>query len=370
MNFAFQILKTDQSGARRGILKTPHGELQTPFFQTVATRAAVKAALLSEEVRALGGQILLSNTYHLHLRPGEQVVQALGGLARFEGWDGPTLTDSGGFQVFSLGGTKVTEDGVEFQNHLDGSKLFFTPEKSIQIQNALGADFIMAFDECTPYPCTKVYAKENLVRVTRWAERSQKAHANQAQWLLGIVQGSVYKDLRQESARQLVALDFPAYAIGGLAVGEPAVEMYDMLETVNQILPSAKPRYLMGVGTPENILEAVERGVDFFDCVMPTRNARHGTVFTATGSINLKRAEYIQDEKPIEVDCDCPTCQNFSRGYLNHLIRSGEELGKRLATVHNLRFYFRLMQNIRKSIEASNFASFKADFLKKYQEKC
>ncbi len=363
MTFNFE-LKTKSGEARRGVLTTPHGELQTPFFQTVATRAAVKAGVMPHEIRELGGQILLSNTYHLHLRPGEDLVQEFGGLAKFEGWNGPTLTDSGGFQVFSLGGTKVVDDGVHFQSHLDGTKLFFTPEKSIQIQNKLGADMIMAFDECTPFPCDRKYAEANLERVTRWAEQSLAAHKNKNQWLLGIVQGSVYPDLRKKSAQQLVALDFPAYAIGGLAVGEKSETMYEMLEATLPELPSEKPRYLMGVGTPENLLEAVERGVDFFDCVMPTRNARHATLFTRDGKINLKNAKFIHDERPLEV------APQFTYGYLHHLFRNDEALGQRLATMHNLKFYFDLMRDIREAIEQDNFANFKSEWLARYNNQC
>jgi len=363
MKFNFKI-KNQSGQARRGVLQTPHGAIQTPFFQTVATRAAVKAGVMPHEVRALGGQILLSNTYHLHLRPGEDIVQEFGGVAQFEGWDGPTLTDSGGFQVFSLGGTKVTEEGVHFQSHLDGTKLFFTPEKSIQIQNKLGADLIMAFDECTPFPCSREYAEANLARVTRWAEQSLKAHQNKNQWLLGIVQGSTYADLRKRSAQELVALDFPAYAIGGLAVGEKPEIMYEMLEATLPELPTAKPRYLMGVGTPENLLEAVERGVDFFDCVMPTRNARHATLFTHEGKINLKNAKFMHDQRPFEV------APQFTYGYVHHLFRNGEALGQRLATMHNLKFYFELMGEIREAIEADNFADFKAKWLARYNNQC
>lgn len=369
MPFSFNLLKTDPSGARRGQLQTPHGEIQTPFFQTVATRGAVKAGLMPSEIRSLGGQIILSNTYHLHLRPGDELVRDLGGLAKFEGWDGPTLTDSGGYQAFSLRDKKITEDGVLFKNHLDGAKLLFTPEKSIEIQNNIGADMIMCFDECTPYPCDETYAKANLERVTRWAERSKKAHKNPNQWLLGICQGSVYKKMRKISTEQIVSLDFPAYAIGGLAVGEPAHEMYEMIEVANSVFPKNKSRYLMGIGTPDNILEAVERGVDFFDCVMPTRNARHGSLFTLDGQIKILNNKYQTDNTPIELECDCPCCQNFTKAYLNHLFRTGEELGKRLATIHNLRFYFRLMQGIRKSIDEGNFASFKKSFLARYKIK-
>lgn len=363
-------LKNTNGKARRGELKTAHGTLQTPFFMTVGTQAVIKGGLTAQDIEDLKGQIILSNTYHLHLRPGEGIIKKMGGLHGFMNWDKPTLTDSGGFQVFSLAEIrKINEKGVEFKSHLNGEKIFISPEKSIQIQNDLGADIIMAFDECTPYPCTYEYAEKSLEITHKWEERSLKAHKNKKQQIFAIVQGSVYEDLRIKSAQFLSKLDFNGYAIGGLAVGEPAEEMYKMIEAVEPHLPENKPRYLMGVGTPENILEAVERGIDMFDCVMPTRNARHGSLFTKNGMLRIKNAKYKEDNAPIETDCTCPTCQNYSRAYLRHLFSAGEISAMRLATLHNIHFYLELTRNIRKSLEENNFSEFKKEFLARFKTK-
>lgn len=362
-------LKTTEKKARRGELKTAHGTLQTPFFMTVGTQGAIKGGLDAKDIENLKGQIILSNTYHLHLRPGEKIVKNLGGLHGFMNWDKPTLTDSGGFQVFSLAEIrKINEEGVEFKSHLNGEKIMLSPEKSIQIQNDLGADIIMAFDECTPYPCDYNYAKKSLELTHKWEERSLKSHKNEKQKIFAIVQGSTYEDLRIKSAQHLSKLNFDGYAIGGLAVGEPAEEMYKMIEAVEPHLPVDKPRYLMGVGTPENILEAIERGVDMFDCVMPTRNARHGSLFTKDGMLRIKGAKFKTDNQPIEKDCTCSTCQNHSRAYLRHLFNAGEISAMRLATIHNIHFYLELMRNIRQSLEENRFGELKKEFLKRFNK--
>ncbi len=365
---SFKLLNKEKK-TRRGELKTTHGTLQTPFFMTVGTQGVIKGGLTAKDIEELQGQIILSNTYHLHLRPGEEIVKKLGGLHGFMNWNKPTLTDSGGFQVFSLAEIrKINKKGVEFKSHLNGEKIFISPEKSIQIQNDLGADIIMAFDECAPYPCEYDYAAQSLKITHEWEKRSLEAHQNKKQLIFGIVQGSVYEDLRIKSAQYLSKLNFDGYAIGGLAVGEPTEKMYKMIEAVEPYLPDNKPRYLMGVGTPENILEAVERGIDMFDCVMPTRNARHGSLFTKDGLIRIKGAKFKEDQKPIEENCKCPTCQNHSRAYLRHLFNAGEISAMRLATIHNLHFYLKLMSKIRKSIEENNFSQFKKNFLTRFNK--
>ncbi|MCX7919048.1 MAG: tRNA guanosine(34) transglycosylase Tgt [bacterium] len=374
----FKVIHTDQSTkARVGRLQTPHGVVETPVFMPVGTQGTVKT-VTPEELIDAGAQIILSNTYHLYLRPGEQLIQEAGGLHKFMHWSKPILTDSGGYQVFSMSKLrKITEDGVEFQSHIDGSRHFMTPEKCIQIQHALGADIIMAFDECTPYPCEKDYVEQSLRVTTQWAKRCQIEHQklaasgqsseNNPQSLFGIVQGGMYPDLRVESAKQLVDLDFPGYAIGGLSVGEPKLIMYEMIETVEPELPKDKPRYLMGVGTPEDIFEAVERGIDMFDCVMPTRNGRTGTVFTQFGRLVIRNAQYARDFIPLDETCDCYACKNYTRAYIRHLINVGEILGLRLTTLHNLHFLLQLMVKIRDAIRKNRFLEFKKGFLTKYQ---
>lgn len=366
----FQIQK--QSGkARRGVLKTAHGEIQTPFFMTIATTGAVKG-LLPEEVKALGGQILLGNAYHLHLRPGEEIVKKAGGLHRFMNWDGPILTDSGGYQVFSLAKIrKLKDDGVEFQSHLDGSKIFLTPEKAIEIQQKLGADIIMCLDECPGAHEERKYVKESLELTTRWAKRCKEFHSKtlnsksetRNSLLFGIVQGGMHADLRKESAGQLVDIGFDGYAIGGLSVGEPNEVMYQMLDETVPELPEDKPRYLMGVGKPQDILEAVERGIDMFDCVLPTRNARHGHLYTSKGVVRIKNEAYKEDLRPLDPECDCYTCKNYTRAYLRHLFISGEPLSLRLNTLHNVAFYLNLMKRIREAIEEDRLEDFKEDLL-------
>lgn len=342
----------------------------------VGTQGTVKA-LTMEHLYQIKAQIILGNTYHLYLRPGIETLKHFNGLHRFSGWDKPILTDSGGFQVFSLAAGKskegkqkaqviVTEEGVKFKSHLDGSWHFFTPEFVVEIQQIIGSDIMMPLDECPPYPSSHTYALESLKRTLRWLQRSKKYKSNQNQALFGIVQGSVYEDLRKESALRTVELDMDGYSIGGLSVGEPVEFMYRMTEVVCEILPQSKPRYLMGVGTPENIIESVERGVDMFDCVMPTRNGRNGTLFTHFGRINIKSAKYKLDENPVDPLCDCYTCKNFSRGYLRHLYNTQEITAYILGTIHNLRFYIKLMEDIRNSIEKSQFKQFKRDFYDRY----
>lgn len=336
--------------ARLGILKTPHGQVTTPVFMPVGTQGTVKGMtprLLAE----VGASVLLANTYHLYLRPGPEVVELHGGLHQFTTWPGPLLTDSGGFQVFSLAHLRrVTGQGVSFRSHIDGSEHFLGPEESVVIQNRLGADIIMAFDFFPPYPCERVEAARSVELTTDWARRSRAVHGREDQALFGIVQGAVWEELRSESARQLVELDFPGYAIGGLSVGEPKHAMYDMVAATTPHLPYERPRYLMGVGSPEDVVEAVRHGVDMFDCVLPTRNARHGTLLTFQGSLQVRRAGLARELGPLEEGCDCYTCTTFSRSYLRHLFKAGELLGMTLATIHNLRFFFRLMERIQLAI--------------------
>lgn len=348
--------------ARLGKLSTPHGEVETPIFMPVGTQATVKT-MTPEEVREVGGRLILSNTYHLYLRPGHELVREAGGLHKFMNWHGPILTDSGGFQVFSLGPLrKITEDGVEFRSHIDGSKHFFTPEKVMEIEQALGADIAMAFDECAPYPCDKEYALAALERTTRWAERCKEAHKREDQALFGIVQGGVFHDLRERSAKELIDMDFPGYGIGGLSVGEPKEIMYDVLDHLMPIMPKDKPRYLMGVGSPDCLIEGVIRGVDMFDCVLPTRIARNGTVFTHKGKLIVRNAENARDFRPMDEQCDCYACRNYSRAYIRHLIKTDEILGIRLTTIHNLHFIQHLMGKIREAIREDRLLEYRKEF--------
>lgn len=369
----FELLKTDvKTGARRGVLRTPHGDIQTPVFMPVGTKATVKA-MKPEDVAALGHEgvnIILSNTYHLYLRPGHKLIEKAGGLHKFMNWNGAILTDSGGFQVFSLGDLrKITEEGVIFRSYIDGSTHMFTPEISIDVQNSLGADIIMAFDECCPYPVEHEYAKKSLDRTVRWLERCKEHHKNiEKQSLFGIIQGGVYKDLRAESALRISELDLPGYSIGGLSVGEPKEIMYDVLDASVELLPKDRPRYLMGVGSPDCILESVERGVDMFDCVLPTRVGRNGMAMTSYGRVNIKNAKYEEDFTALDPECDCYCCRNYSRAYLRHLFRSNEILSSMLLSEHNLHFLVRLAENIRRAIEEERFSEFKKDFLEKYGE--
>ena len=367
MAVTFDLLKTEKTtGARRGVLHTPHGDIQTPIYMPVGTAATVKA-MTPREMDEIGTQILLSNTYHLHLRPGEELIREAGGLHRFMAWNKPILTDSGGFQVFSLAGLrKIKEEGVAFQSHLDGSRRFISPEVSMRIQEALGADIAMAFDVCSPYPCDYDTAKAAMDRTHRWAARCKAAHTREDQALFGIVQGAFYADLRRESAKTLADMDFPGYGIGGLSVGEPKPVMYGMLEEIAPLMPVEKPRYLMGVGTPDCLLEGVLRGVDMFDCVLATRIARNGTVFTRKGRLVVKNAGCAHDFSPIEEDCDCYACRNFSRAYIRHLFKAGEITGARLASIHNLRFLLRFMEDIRAAIENDALPAFRDAFYAEY----
>lgn len=366
INFT-ETLKDVNTRARLGELKTPHGTVETPIFMPVGTQATVKT-MTPEEVKEAGGRLILSNTYHLYLRPGHELIREAGGLHRFMNWDGPILTDSGGFQVFSLGPLrKVEDDGVRFRSHIDGSEHFFSPERAVEIQEALGSDIAMAFDECAPYPATREYALKALERTTRWARRCKEAHRREDQSLFGIIQGGVYRDLREKSAAELVELDFPGYGIGGLSVGEPKYLMYEMLDYTVPLIPGEKPRYLMGVGSPDCLLEGVSRGVDMFDCVLPTRIARNGTVFTHTGKLVVRNAEYARDFSPLDPECDCYACRNFTRAYIRHLIKTNEVLGIRLTTIHNLHFVLRLMENIRRTIREGIFSDFKDQFLSRFK---
>lgn len=369
MTIEFSILHEDKaSRARIGLLQTAHGTVETPIFMPVATQASVKT-MTPEEVRQVGGRIILSNTYHLYLRPGHELIREGGGLHKFMNWDGPILTDSGGFQVFSLGPLrKISEEGVLFRSHIDGSEHFFSPEKAVEVQEALGSDIAMVFDECAPYPCTYEYAVEALERTTRWAERCVKAHSREDQALFGIVQGSVFDDLRKRSALELVELDLPGYAIGGLSVGEPKELMYQMLDVTTDLLPSKKPRYLMGVGSPDCLVEGVVRGIDMFDCVLPTRIARNGTALTHQGKIVVRNAQYARDFNPIDPTCNCYACRNYSRAYIRHLIKAGEILGIRLTTIHNLHFIQRLMAEIRDAIREGELLAYRDNFMKNYNQ--
>lgn len=364
----FELIKEDRgTKARRGRVTTPHGTIETPVFMPVGTAATVKA-VKPDELERLNAQIILSNTYHLFLRPGHDIVREAGGLHSFMGWDRPILTDSGGFQVFSLAEMrKITESGVEFRSHIDGSKRFLSPEISIEVQNALGSDIIMAFDECLPYPADRAYAESSMERTTRWLHRCKEAHKDtEKQSLFGIMQGGMYKDLRRKSAESIAELDLPGYAVGGLSVGEPKELMYEILDSCAEILPREKPRYLMGVGTPDAILEGVGMGIDMFDCVLPTREARHGAAMTSNGRISLKNAKYERDFSPLDPGCDCDTCRHYSKAYIRHLFKSGEILSAMLLSVHNLRFLTRLMERIRESIEEGRFISLKKEVMERY----
>ena len=364
----YELIKKDsRTKARRGRVNTPHGPIETPVFMPVGTAGTVKA-MKPEEVRDMGAQIILGNTYHLYLRPGHEVVKAAGGLHKFMNWERAILTDSGGFQVFSLGAMrKISEDGVEFRSHIDGSKHMLSPEKSMEIQNALGSDIMMAFDECAPYPADRNYVKNSLERTTRWLKRCKEYHKNtEQQSLFGIMQGGMYKDLRKQSAEEIVELDLPGYAIGGLSVGEPKEIMYEVMDDCVDYLPADKPRYLMGVGSPDCLFEGVERGIDMFDCVLPTRIARHGMAMTSQGRVNIKNAKYERDFTPLDPNCDCYTCRNYSKAYLRHLFKSDEILSSMLMTTHNLHFLVNTMAGIRKAIEEDRFLEYKKEFYDSY----
>ncbi len=368
----YQLL-TQEKKARRGEFVTPHGTVQTPAFMNVATCAAIKGGLSAYDLKDIDCQVMLSNTYHLHLRPTDTVVKQLGGLHKMTGWEGPILTDSGGFQVFSLAKLRnIKEEGVTFHSHIDGHKIFMGPEESMQIQSNLGSTIAMAFDECVGNPATYEYTKQSAERTVRWLERCKAEMTrlnalpdtiNPKQMLFGINQGSTYEDIRIEHMKQIAKLDLDGYAIGGLAVGEPAEEMYRIIDAVEPYMPKDKIRYLMGVGTPVNIIEAVSRGVDLFDCVMPSRNARHGHLFTSKGIVNIHNAKYALDESPLDENCGCPVCKSFSKAYLRHLFAAGEMLGMRLAVIHNLYFYNHLMETIREKIENQTFYQWKEEIL-------
>ncbi len=365
--FRYDLLQQDSSSqARRGRISTQRGEIDTPTFMPVGTQGTVKG-MLPEALKEIGAQIVLANTYHLYLRPGHKLIQQLGGLHQFMHWDRPILTDSGGFQVFSLGELrKITEEGAAFQSHLDGSKHLLTPELSVEIQLALGADIVMAFDECIPHPAERGYIVDSTNRSTRWAQRCRKVLPESSESaLFGIVQGGMELDLRRQSSEQLREIGFEGYALGGLSVGEETSLMYDMMEYSLPLLPVGRPRYVMGVGTPENLLEGVVRGCDMFDCVMPTRNARNGVLFTSFGKVSIKRAQYRDDEQPLDPDCQCYVCRNYSRAYLRHLYTSKEILASVLNTHHNLYYYQQLMAEIRQALENGNFTEFRKDFYKK-----
>lgn len=364
----YEHIKTcKQTGARLGIVHTPHGSFETPAFMPVGTQATVKT-MSPEELKAIGAGIILSNTYHLWLRPGHEIIQEAGGLHRFMNWDRPILTDSGGFQVFSLSEfRKIEEEGVHFRHHLNGSKLFLSPEKAMEIQNALGPDIMMAFDECPPYPATYEYMKASVERTSRWAERCLTAHARpDEQGLFGIVQGGEFEELRKQSAQDLISLDFPGYAIGGLSVGEPKDVMNRVLEFTTPLLPTDKPRYLMGVGSPDSLIDGSIRGIDMFDCVLPTRIARNGTLMTSNGRVVIKNAQYERDFGPLDENCNCYACQNYSRAYIRHLIRAGETFGIRLTTYHNLHFLLNLMEQIRQAIREDRLGDFREAFFEQY----
>lgn len=370
MNHAvtYDLIKKDsKTKARRGVVHTPHGDIQTPVFMPVGTQATVKA-MRPEQVKEMGANIILSNTYHLYLRPGHEIVKEAGGLHKFMNWDKAILTDSGGFQVFSLGKLrKITEEGVKFQSHIDGSRHMLTPEKAIEIQNALGSDIMMAFDECTPYPADRKYVKDSLERTTRWLKRCKDAHKDtERQSLFGIMQGGMYKDLRKQSAEEIVELDLPGYAIGGLSVGEPKDIMLEVLDDCVDYLPEDKARYLMGVGTPDYLFEGVERGIDMFDCVLPTRIARHGLCMTSHGRVNIKNKKYERDFTALDEECDCYTCRNYSKAYLRHLFKADEMLSAMLLSNHNIHFLLKMMENIRTAIEEDRFLEYKKEFYDKY----
>ncbi len=374
----FRLIKTNGL-ARRGCLETVHGAIQTPLFMNVGTIAAIKGAVSSFDLDQIGCQVELSNTYHLHLRPGDKIVRQLGGLHKFMNWQRPILTDSGGFQVFSLSGMrKISEEGVTFSSHIDGRKIFMGPEESMQIQSNLASTIAMAFDECVENPSPYEYTKASAERTVRWLIRcknemdrlnSLEETINPNQMLFGINQGGTYKDLRIENMKQTAEIPLDGYAIGGLAVGEPTETMYDIIETVIPYMPADKPRYLMGVGTPINIIEAVARGVDFFDCVMPSRNARHGHLFTEEGMMHILNAKFELDDRPVDESCDCPTCRRYTRAYIRHLFKAKEMLAMRLCVLHNLYFYNKLMENIRAAIEEDRFEAFRQEKSVKYAQR-
>ena len=378
MSGTFKILHTNGL-ARRGEFDTVHGKIQTPVFQNVGTLAAIKGALSAEDLRTVGCQVELSNTYHLHLRPGDEVIKKLGGLHKFMNWDRPILTDSGGFQVFSLASLrKITEEGVSFASHIDGHRIFMGPEESMRIQSNLASTIAMAFDECIENPAPKDYVKQSVDRTYRWLVRckaemerlnSLDETINKNQLLFGINQGGTYDDLRIEHMKRIAELDLPGYAIGGLAVGESHEEMYHILDVTLPHAPENKPRYLMGVGTPSNIIESVARGVDFFDCVMPTRNARHGFIFTRHGTMNMKNEKYALDTRPIDEECNCPTCRRYTRAYIRHLFKAGEMLAMRLCVIHNLYFYNELTERIRTAIEEDRFEEFRRENTEKLAQR-
>lgn len=367
----FELI-TQDGRARRGVYTTPHGTVQTPVFMNVGTSAAIKGALSAEDLTRIGCQVELSNTYHLHVRPGDELVRDMGGLHRFMTWDRPILTDSGGFQIFSLAKLrKIDEQGVHFNSHVDGRRIFMGPEESMRIQSNLGSDIAMAFDECIKIPSPREYVKASCDRTFRWLQRCRTAldeynsrddAVNPGQVLWGINQGTIFPDLRIEHMKKIAELELAGYAIGGLAVGETTQEMYDTIQAVEEYMPKDRPRYLMGVGTPGNIIEGVYRGVDFFDCVMPARNGRHGHLFTWGGIINLFNKKYERDEQPIDPECDCPVCRRFSRSYIRHLFKSGEMLAMRLSVMHNLYFYNKLTQRIREAIEQGSYEQFRAKY--------
>ena len=365
----FEIIKQDKkTGARAGILHLPHGDVLTPVFMPVGTQATVKSMTPEELKEEVHANIILSNTYHLYLRPGHELIKEAGGLHKFMNWDRNILTDSGGFQVFSLGELrKITEEGVEFRSHLNGEKHFISPEKSIEVQNALGSDIMMAFDECAPYGSSYNYIKNSMERTTRWAKRCKEYHKNtDTQNLFGIVQGGFYKDLRKQSVDELVELDLPGYAIGGISVGEPKEEFLDILRYTAPLLPGEKPRYLMGVGSPDYLIEAACYGIDMCDCVMPTRMARNGTALTHHGQVNLLNACHIHDFTTLDDECDCYTCKNYTKSYIRHLFKAKEILGARLLSIHNLRFLVKLMEDVRNAILEDKLLEFRSEFYKKY----
>ena len=374
----FKVLKTE-GRARRGEFTCPHGTVQTPVFMNVGTQGAIKGALSAADLEKIGTQVELSNTYHLHLRPGDKLVHDMGGLHKFMTWDGPILTDSGGFQVFSLSSLrKIKEEGVYFSSHIDGRKIFMGPEESMQIQSNLGSDIAMAFDECVENPAPYEYVKKSCERTYRWLERCKVEldrlnqlpdTVNPGQVLFGINQGGTYPDLRIWHMQEIAKLDLPGYAIGGLAVGESTEVMYEIIDAVEPYMPKDKPRYLMGVGTPSNIIEAVARGVDFFDCVMPARNARHGRLFTWQGAINMKNAKYERDETPIDAQCDCPVCRRYSKAYIRHLFKAEEMLAMRLCVMHNLYFYNKLTERIRQALDEGTFDLFRTEYSEKLNQK-
>ncbi len=364
----YELLHIDKnSGARRGVIHTPHGDIQTPIFMPVGTQATVKSMSPEELKDEINAQIILANTYHLYLRPGADLIKEAGGLHKFMNWDKPILTDSGGFQVFSLSALrKINEEGVSFNSHLDGSKHLFTPESVMETEEALGADIIMAFDECCPYPSSYDYTKMSMERTSRWAKRCKDAHKTENQGLFGIIQGGFFKDLRKKSVEDLIELDFPGYAIGGISVGEPKEQFLDILRYTTPLMPANKPRYLMGVGSPDYLMEAALAGIDMCDCVLPTRLARHGTALTSKGKVVVRNAEYERDWTPLDEECECYTCRNYTKAYIRHLVKTNEIFGIRLLSMHNLRFLTKLMERIRKEIENDNLLSYREKFYEKY----